>query len=123
MKKTDHGASGYSKHHTGSIMPHDPFKWFKDQTRLFHRDQRLKKASQELLKGTGGHKTKQKMPRLAWHRRDDNVERGKEMCEINVAAKARRAAKELGWWQNAPDGGDALGTISGSSRLSTPQLL
>ncbi len=31
----------------------DPFTWFRDQARLFHRDQRLKKASRERLERTG----------------------------------------------------------------------
>ena len=31
----------------------DPFAWFKDQARLFHRDQRLKKASRERLERAG----------------------------------------------------------------------
>ncbi len=30
-------------------MPDDHLAWFKDQARLFHRDQRLKKASRERL--------------------------------------------------------------------------
>jgi hypothetical protein len=37
----------------GSIMPNDPFAWFEDQTRLFHRDQRLKKVSRERLERAG----------------------------------------------------------------------
>ena len=31
----------------------DPLEWFKDQARLFHRDQRLKKASRERLERGG----------------------------------------------------------------------
>jgi hypothetical protein len=34
-------------------MTEDPLPWFKDQTRLFHRDQRLKKASRERLERPG----------------------------------------------------------------------
>jgi len=75
------------------------------------------------LSGIGRFKTFPKIPLLAWNLFPDNIERGDEMTDTYMDAKARRAAKELGWWQNAPDGGDALGTISGSSRLSTPQLI
>ena len=35
------------------MMPDDPFKWFKDEARLFQRDQRLKKASRERLERAG----------------------------------------------------------------------
>src|SRR6266852_6301717 len=38
------------------ISPHqmtDPLEWFKDQVRLFHRDQRLKKASRQRLERAG----------------------------------------------------------------------
>src|SRR6266852_7148604 len=38
------------------ISPHqmtDPLEWFKDQARLFHRNQRLKKASRERLERAG----------------------------------------------------------------------
>ncbi len=31
----------------------DPLEWFKDQARLFHRDQRLKRLSRERLERTG----------------------------------------------------------------------
>jgi hypothetical protein len=34
-------------------MTEDPLSWFKDQVRLFHRDQRLKKASRERLERAG----------------------------------------------------------------------
>jgi hypothetical protein len=34
-------------------MPNVPFAWFKDQTRLFHRDQRLKRLFRERLEGAG----------------------------------------------------------------------
>ena len=36
----------------GKLMT-DPLEWFKDQARLFQRDQRLKKASRERLERTG----------------------------------------------------------------------
>jgi hypothetical protein len=32
-----------------TTMTEDPLSWFKDQARLFHRDQRLKKVSRERL--------------------------------------------------------------------------
>ena len=34
-------------------MADDPLAWFKDQARLFHRDQRLKKASREGFERAG----------------------------------------------------------------------
>jgi len=34
-------------------MPDDPLAWFKEQARLFHRDQRLRKASRERLERAG----------------------------------------------------------------------
>jgi len=39
--------------HLHTMTQDDPSKWFKDQARLFHRDQRLKKASRERLEGAG----------------------------------------------------------------------
>jgi hypothetical protein len=39
--------------HLHTMTQDDPFKWFKDQARLFHRDIRLKKASRERLERTG----------------------------------------------------------------------
>ena len=34
-------------------MPDDHLAWFKDQARLFHRDQRLKRLSRERLERAG----------------------------------------------------------------------
>ncbi len=36
-----------------TTMTEDPLSWFKEQARLFHRDQRLKKASRERLECAG----------------------------------------------------------------------
>ena len=65
------------------------------------------------LSGIGRFKTFPKIPLLAWNLFPDNIERGDEMTDTYMDAKARRAAKELGWWQNVPDGGDALGQSRG----------
>src|SRR5713101_8450842 len=52
------------------------------------------------LSGIGRFKTFPKIPLIAWNLLPDNIERGDEMTDAYMDAKARRS---LGWWQNAPD--------------------